>query len=315
MSARVLVAAAAAALVLAAPAAAQTPLPGGRAIVVTAGLTPSTHLFGDSIVATVDVVVDPAEFDPERLGVRLRFAPYEPIGGVATTRRDVGRLVHLHYEATLRCLHIGCLAPRIGTVLGGQEEGRGERHAIVLPPVAVTYEEGGRQAPLLARRFPVAQVVSRLSPARVEGLDPDARPGSEGAFAAGLVPPERTYRVRPAVLAGLAFGAAAIFALVPVLLVGGVLRRRWQARYRRWPLSPVERALALVDWSAARGEADDRRKALEALAAVLEDDGVERAAQVTRELAWAEPAPAGHETGEAGAEARRALAGGDGRAS
>lgn len=302
-----------AALAFAAPAEAQTPLPGGRAIVVTAGLTPSTHLFGDSIVATVDVVVDPAEFDPERLHVRLRFAPYEPVGSVTTNRRDVGRLVHLHYEATLRCLHIGCLAPRIESILGAQEEGRGERHAIVLPPVAVTYEEGGRQTPLLARRFPVAQVVSRLNPANAQGLDPDARPGSEGAFAASLAPPERTYRVRPAVLAGLALGAAALLALFPAVLVGAAQRRRWLERHRPGPLSPVERALALVDWSAERGDIEDRRKALEALAAVLEEDGVERVAQVTRELAWAEPSPAGAETGEAGAEARRALAGGDGR--
>jgi hypothetical protein len=304
----------AAVFALAAPAAAaQTPLPGGRAIVVNAGLTPSTHLFGDSIVATVDVVVDPVEFDPERLHVRIRFAPYEPVGGVATTRRDVGRLVHLHYVATLRCLHIGCLAPRIESILGEQEEGRGERHAIVLPPVAVTHEEGGRQTPLLARQFPVAQVVSRLSPANAQGLDPDARPGSEGAFSASLAPPARTYRVRPAVLAGVALAAAVLLALFPAVLVGAALRRRWLARRLRGPLSPLERALALVEWSADHGDVEDRRKALEALAAVLEEDGVEPVAQVTRELAWAEPTPAGHETGDAGTEARRVLAGGDGR--
>jgi hypothetical protein len=300
-------------LALAAPAAAQTPLPGGRALVINAGLTPSTHLFGDSILATVDVVVDPAEFDPERLHVRIRFAPYEPIGSVRTTRRDVGRLVHLRYEAMLRCLHIGCLAPRIESILGAQEEGRGERHAIVLPPVAVTYEEGGRQTPLLARRFPVAQVVSRLSPANVQGLDPDARPGSEGAFAASLAPPERTYRVRPAVLAAVALAVAALLALFPAVLVGAALRRRWLERRRRGPFSPLERALALVEWSAHHGDVEERRKALEALAAVLEEDGVEPVAQVTRELAWAEPSPAGRETGEAGSKARRVLAGGDGR--
>ena len=86
-------------------------------------MTPSTHLFGDAIVARVDVVFDPAEFDPDRLRVRLRFEPYEAVGGIRETRRRSGRLVHVRYEAALRCLHVGCLAPRTETILGGQEEG------------------------------------------------------------------------------------------------------------------------------------------------------------------------------------------------
>ncbi|HWL33194.1 MAG TPA: hypothetical protein VNP89_06275 [Gaiellaceae bacterium] len=307
-----------AALVLPSSTAAQEgPLPGGRGLVAITSLSPSTHLFADPVVARLDVVLDPAQFDPDRLDVRLSFAPYEPVGRVERTRRVVGDLVHLRYEATLRCLHLGCIAPRFETNLGTQEEGRAERHSITLPPVALRYEEDdGRTPVLLTKQFPVAEVVSRINTARLQGLDPDARPGSEGAFVAGLEPPDRTYRVRPVVLGVLALGVAFLLVLPPAVLVGRALRERWRAARPHRPLSPLERALVLVDWTARRDDAEDRRKALEALAVVLEDDGAGSLAGTTRALAWAEPSPAGEQTGAAGTEARRSLAGrDDGRAS
>ncbi len=308
--------AALAALVLAPAAGAQEePLPGGRGIVVMTSLTPSTHLFADPVVARLDIVLDPEQFDPARLAVRLGFAPYEPVGTVERTQRAVGDLVHVRYEATLRCLHVGCIAPRLQSTLGAQEEGRSERHAIRLPPVELRYEEGGTAPVLLTKGFPVAEVVSRINTARAQGLDPDARPGSEGAFVASLEPPERTYRARPALVAGVLLGAALLLALFPAMLVGRLLHARWQAARRRAPLSPLERALVLVDWTARRDDAEDRRKALEALAAVLDQGGVGDLAETTRALAWAEPSPAGEQTGEAGVEARRTLTGGgNGRA-
>nr|MBA2460902.1 hypothetical protein [Actinomycetota bacterium] len=186
-----------------------------------------------------------------------------------------------------------------------------------LPPIEILYEEDDGTTPvLLTKRFPVAEVVSRINTARLQGLDPDARPGSEGAFVASLEPPERTYRARPALLAGLLLGAAFLLVHFPAVLVGRLLRARWRAARQRGPLSPLERALVLVDWTARRDDAEDRRKALEALAVVLEHGGVRPLAATTRELAWAERSPAGSEAGEAGAAARRTLAGrGNGRAS
>ncbi len=283
-------------------------MPGGRGLVAIASLSPSTHLFADPIRARFDVVLDPAHIDPDRVDVRLRFAPYEPVGPVRRTRRAVGKLVHLRSEATLRCLHIGCIAPRAETTLGAQEEGRAERHAITLPPIEILYEEDdGRTPVLLTKHFPVAEVVSRINTVRLEGLDPDARPGSEGAFVASLDPPDRTYRARPALLAALLLGAAFLLALFPAVLVGGALRARWRAAHPQRPLSPLERALVLVEWTARRDDAEDRRKALEALAVVLEEGGAGGLAGTTRSLAWAESSPAGDLTVAAGAEARRSL--------
>jgi hypothetical protein len=295
--------AAAAALLAAAPAATQEPLPDGRALTAQASVSPSTHLFGDSVVARLDLVLDPREFDPERLRAGLRFAPYEAVGGVREERRRAGRLVHVRYEATLRCLHVGCLAPRAETALGAQEEGRAERHTITLPPAEIVHRAvGGRQTVLLVRHFPALQVVSRINTARSTG---------GGAFVAGLEPPAPTYRLRPDVLAALALAAAFLLALLPAAHLWRALRRRWAAA-RRWrPLPPLERALTLVDWSVRRDDGDeDRRKALESLAAVLDQRGEPGLAAAARGAAWAEEPPLPERAGALGSEARRTLGGG-----
>ena len=287
--------------------AAETPLPGGRAIVATASVSPSTHLFGDDVRAHVDVVVDPAQFEPDRLQIRLGFGPYEAAGGVREERHEAGQLVHLRYVATLRCLHAACLPPRLPSTLGGQEEGRGERHTIRLPPAVIRYDG----AVLLTKPFPAVQVVSRINTAQADSLAPDARPGSQGAFAASVEPPEPTYRVAPRALAGAALGLAFLVALFPLALVWRLAHGRWRGARRRRPLSPLERALALVDWTSRRQDGDeDRRKALEALAVVLEEQGVRPLAETARAAAWDEDPPPRGRAGELGREARRALDGG-----
>jgi hypothetical protein len=294
----------AAALVLAPAGAAQDRLPGGRALAAAVSLSPATHLFGDSVAARVDLVVDPREFDPRRLRAGIRFAPYEAVGGIREERRRSGGLVHVRYEATLRCLHVGCLAPREQTTLGAQEEGRAERHTITLPPVEVLYRDpGGVETILLVEHFPPVQVVSRINTALPTGRG--------GAFAASLAPPPPTYRARPELLAAAALGAAGLLALFPALLLGRALRRRWAARRRHRPLPPLERALALVAWTARRDDgADDRRKALEALAVVLDGRGERQLAVAARGAAWAAEPPAGADAGELGAQARQKLDGG-----
>jgi hypothetical protein len=255
----------------------------------------------------VHVVVDPAQFEPDRLQIRLRFGPYEAVGGVREERREVGRLVHLRYETTLRCLHVACLAPRLQSTLGAQEEGRGERHTIRLPPTVIRYDG----AVLLRKPFPAVEVVSRINSAQAGSLAADARPGSQGAFAASVEPPEPTYRVAPRALAGAALGLAFLLLLFPFILVWRLAHGRWRAARRRRPLSPLDRALALVDWTARREDGDeDRRKALEALAVVLEEQGARPLADTARAAAWDEDPPPRERAGELGSEARRALAGG-----
>lgn len=291
-------------------AAAGTSLPGGRGLVATASLSPSTHLFGDPIVARVDVVIDDEQFDPDRVDAQLRFAPYEPVGSIDETRREVDGLVHIRYEATLRCLRIACIAPTERSALGGQES-RAERHTIRLPAAQIRYHEQGASAHvLLARRFPAVEVVSRINAARLGAVESSGPAGSEGVFVASLEPADKTYRVAPALLASLLFGGAFLLVLVPAAVVCRALLKRWRAMHHRGPLSPLQRALLLVDWTARQSDLEDRRKALEALAVVLEESDEVPLAGTVRQLAWAKEAPAGERAGKAGVEARSALAGG-----
>jgi len=58
-------------------------------------------------------------------------------------------------------------------------------------------------------------------------------------------------------------------------------------------LTPLERALALVEWARDRPDGTDRRKALEVLAGELEVVGRQGLADEARALAWpaASPSP------------------------
>jgi hypothetical protein len=294
-------------LVLPGPASAQDALPGGRAIVATAAIAPDTHLFAEPVTARVDLVLDPAQLDPDRIRVRMRLAPYKLIGPVRETRRDVNDLVHVRYTATIRCLEVECLAPRFETVLGEQEAGRAERHTYRFPPAEIHYEEDGREQLLFRRGFPALQVVSRLNTAQLDAAD---QPGAtRSAYTASLEPPEPTYRMSPERIAAVALAAAALLFLFPAVLTGRFLLRRWRATRRPRELSPLERALVLVEWTGRQADGEhDRRKALEALADALEREGASPLAEAARTFAWGEESPGRERAHELAAEARTAVA-------
>lgn len=300
-----------AALLLAPAAAAETALPGGRAIVAATSVSPETHLFAEPVVARMDLVLDPRLLDPDRIRVRLRLAPYERVGPIQERRRAVGELVHLRYTAMLRCLHVGCIAPREATILGEQEAGRAERQTFQFPPAEVRYGE----RVLLRRRFPAVEVVSRVNTAQLEAADVAPFAG-RSAYVASTEPPPPTYRLSPTLLAALALTAAFLLFLFPVSLGGRLLYARWIAARRPRPLTPLERALALIAWTGRRDDGEeDRRKALELLAVVLERGGARPLADATRALAWDAESPARERAGELAAQARRTIGGGgDGRA-
>ena len=80
-----------------------------KTAVVRGEIVPSVHLFGEPVVAHVDVVVNRTKADPENVRLKTNFEPYEEVGERRTTREDIGEFTHLRYTTTLRCLGIDCI--------------------------------------------------------------------------------------------------------------------------------------------------------------------------------------------------------------
>jgi hypothetical protein len=303
-------------LAFAAPAAAG--LPDGRGIAVETTLAPDVHLFAEPVVARVRVIVDPAQFDPDRLQVRTDFSPYELVGTRRESRRTIGDVVELEYAATLRCLEADCLAPRYRTVLGEQEGGRPERFTYRFAPAAILEARpNGRSELVLQRPFPPLEVVSRVNTAQLQAVDPLSQvglgdPSLATAYTARLDPPSPTYTLPPRALAGLALALAALLLVFPAWLVGRALVARWRAARGPRELSSVDRALLLVEWSSRQADGEeDRRRALEALADVLDERGAEPLADAARTVAWDEEIPDGTRARELAGEARSVIGGRD----
>ncbi|MBA3401417.1 MAG: hypothetical protein H0U05_05440 [Actinobacteria bacterium] len=275
-------------------------LPEGRFIAVSQSLEPEVQLFAEPVIARVDVLIDSERFDPDRLRVASFFAPFELDGEVVRTRRDQGRYTHLQYEFTLRCLVWDCLPHTDDpgatpvSVAGGVERppppgGARDRRTHTLKAARILYDDpqGGTQR---VRNVTWPQVVSV---SRLNFSDRDVSVLGF-PFEASVTPlPEATYRLPPAVLGiGLLAAALALLAL-PVGLVVSSLRRRPAPVVEEEPepeLSPLERALRLVEW-ARDGEPEETREALEVLAAELDEEENAGLAGEARKLAWSRPSP------------------------
>jgi len=275
-------------------------LPEGRFIAVEQTLKPEVQLFAEPVLARVEILVDNERFDPDRLRVTPFFQPFELDGEVVRERRDQGRYTHLRYEFTLRCLVWECLPHTDDpgatpvSVAGGVQRppppgGARDRRTHELKAVRILYDDP-QEGQQRVRNVTWPQIVS------VSRLNFEDRDFSSLGFPfkASVTPlPEATYRLPPALFGiGLLAGALLLLAL-PAWLVVSLLRRRPVPVVEEAPepeLSPLERALRLVEWT-RDGEAEERREALEVLAEEL--DASERAgiAGDARRLAWSRPSP------------------------
>ncbi|MGI8886287.1 MAG: hypothetical protein ACR2G9_05170 [Gaiellaceae bacterium] len=275
-------------------------LPQGRFIAVEQSLKPEVQLFAEPVIARVDVLVDGERFDPDRVRVVPFFEPFELDGEVERTRRDQGRYTHLEYEFTLRCLVWECLPHTDDpgatpvSVAGGVQRppppgGARDRKTHKLKAARILYDDPQEGTQRIHNvTWPQIVSVSRLnfSDREVSVLG--------FPFEASVTPlPEASYRLPPAVLGiGLLAAALALLAL-PFGLVVNSLRRRPAPVVEEAPepeLSPLERALHLVEW-AREGEAEETRAALEVLAEELDGEQKADLAAQARRLAWSRPSP------------------------
>lgn len=266
-------------------------LPPGSFVVASGSLTPAIQLFGDTVTARAQVVLDNRKLDPDRVQLKTAFAPYKAVGDMRLSRRDAGGLTELSYEIPLRCLELACTTEGIGTTVNPQG---GAPRVFRFTPGSLLYADPGKKAPRLLRsiRWPPLESASRIN-----GQDPTQVFGFP--FRGSVTPlPSLTYRISPPKLAAILLALAALLLVLPVTLLVRRLRRRPAPVEELEPeLSPLERALLLVEWSRGRDDPEERRAALEALAAELDALGDGALATDVRAEGWRPPTPDPDEAG------------------
>jgi hypothetical protein len=266
-------------------------LPPGSFVSASGSLGPPIHLFGDTIDADVSVVVDKTKLDPGRISLKTFFEPYEPIEEVSVARREAGNLAEIRYQLRLRCLVRACITSVLGTI---QNPGGSAPRTFRFQPAQVQYTDPGAEQSRVLRtvRFAPIESVTRINAqdvTQVYGFP----------FRGNVTPlPAISQSMSATTLGVLLLLLAAALLLLPATLV-----LRWWRKRRQPPPpepepepSPLERAIALVEWSLARENGAERRAALDALATeldVVESNGL---ADQTRVAAWSPPSPSTGET-------------------
>jgi hypothetical protein len=245
-------------------------------------VTPPTAFFGDTLVADVDVLVDPHRIDPATVSVDGGFSPYES-GKPVVQRRNAGGMVRLVYTLSLRCFVAPCVPP---------DPARGGRRTFDFGPVTVAFAGVDRTRRTLLLNLSPVEVVSRMTvndAARLDALPPPP-------YRASLSLGHLGYSVSPTLLVALLLAGAALLLAAAIFLVVRFGRRSRPAPPRPVPapavvLSPLERALLDVERARAAGIVPDERKALESLARELGRNGDSQVALTAKGLAWSEVGP------------------------
>jgi hypothetical protein len=275
-------------------------VPQGRYVAASRTLTPSAHLFGDTVRARVDVVVDRDHLDPDRVRLEAEFPPYERVGEIEVERRDYDRYTRLRYDIALRCLGLPCLAGAVSpgiTPAGGTPEPRRAEKVYRFGPAHVYYEEPGEEKPRHLKRvwWPRLESLTRISPSE-PGLTFALRTPFRTTISSL---PAVTYRISPTLLGTILLVGAALLLALPARLTWSWARRRRPPPVEEAPeLTPLERAIALVEQARESVDGEDRRKALEVLAVELDASGRDQHAHAARRLAWSPAEPSPDDAGE-----------------
>ena len=258
-----------------------------QTIRIATSLEPRVHLFGDPVVAHVDLRFDKRRVRPDRVFLDAIFRPYEQTGPETRQRRDVGDTVTMRISYPIQCLARAC-SPG------------GPRRQIRFPPVRVQYLlRDVRSRATGTAEWPAVDVASRLSAFDIQ----------EARWRADLDPPAVSYRASPGWLAAGLGGSALLLALGACLLAWRLLERGPEDEAEEAPAEtrpPLERALEHVGLLSANGATPERRRALERLARELERVEQPALAVRARRLAWAPGNPDWTEVERLTAEVREA---------
>lgn len=296
-----LVAALLGALIVAGPAAAELPvhLSGssvgeGVPLKAYASMSPTVHLFGDTLTARLTVVADTKWVDTARLRVKASFTPYLALRAPAIVYVHSGRFEQVTWTWKLRCTDSPCV-PRVP---------RSDKyHVFHFSPAKISYlTAGGKRQFGLDAYWPPVEVLSQVSPGTAKTLQLTKQIKWRFALSPLAAP---TYRFSPTLVLWAALALAVLFGGAALFLVYRwfrVLRPRARLAEEA-PGTPLERALAVLRFAHETGDETLQRKAFERVADEL---GVERADELTRiarELAWSPRTPEDEEVEQFASEA------------
>ena len=273
-------------------------------IAADATFSPQVALFGDTLTAHVDVVLDKAWVDPDSVRIVADFAPFETVGRVQRRRRDAEQSTHLRLSLVLRCLAASCV-PSAQSV------------RYDFRPARIFFTGAGEQgvaSDSIEVPLPFVRIVSRFTALSGAGA---AQRGSSQPWRADLLSlPPVSYTVAPRVLSVLLLAVAALAAIAGIVLGWLAWPQRVPAAPPEpepepppEPLSPLEQALVLLEQSIRVDGAADQRRALELVAEELElaEWGDRDLARTARALAWSKGVPPVAETARLAARVRAEL--------
>jgi hypothetical protein len=278
-----------------------------QGIGVSADVSPRSALFGDRLDATAVVLVDRHQVDPSSVKLQGPFGAYGAAAPPQVTRTTDGSVTRIVYRYRLQCLTDGCLPPD-PTTHGTRMFG--------LAPLRLTFKQVDGTPGAALVRWPLVNVATRMSAFDMALLSPIDQP----PFHATVALPRPTYAVSPTLLVALLAAGAAL-----LLAAAGLLGLRFARAPAATPvvqeppppprpvepvrvLSPLERALHLLERARERGAVPDQRKALENLAGELRRTGARDLALSASVLAWAERPPGTDATGALAAAVQRQIA-------
>jgi hypothetical protein len=248
-------------------------------------LTPSPALFGQTVTAQLDVLLNTKKADPASVQTRARFLPYRLVS--APLREDTrdGDVVRVRYTYRLACDSLDCTT-------GSKRERKLTFRPALIRYGGVDGHERTATAPWSALRLVSRVDDSQFRPQTATEAERGLPTAPLLELAADVSPPSPTYRFAPSgaaivlLVAALIALAGAVWLAVPVL---ALTRSRTDAVTE---LSPLERALTSVDHIARRepGSAE-HREALALLARELRRAGMSDLVGPARRLAWSEQAP------------------------
>jgi hypothetical protein len=266
-----------------------------------AWIVPQSVLFGDTVVGTIDVLVDRRFVDPRSVQPQAAFSGFIPLRRPTRQVVETGPVTRIRYRYEFSCLTLACLPP---------DPIRQGRQLVRISPVRFSYRRVGGGSGAIGVGWPLMEHASRLTPVDQARLTPIDQP----PFHATLAPQTATYRISPTLLVWLLCAVGGL-----LIAVAGMLALRFGPRRAVVAIEPprpavplrqltaLERALLLLERARERGGIADQRKALENLAGVLRREGERELAGSATALAWAEPPPPTEATGALAAAVQRRI--------